>query len=115
MKLWYFDGYGRGEAIRLLLNHAGVQFEDARLKWAEWSEIKHDREKFPYGQLPVLEKDGKFYPQSGAILRMLGREHGYYPTDPEEIYGVENNLELLNDFTTPIGKVVFGTKDEEEK
>ena len=31
-KLFYFGGYARGEVIRLLLNHAGVQFEDVRFE-----------------------------------------------------------------------------------
>jgi glutathione S-transferase len=90
MKLYYFDIYGRAEQIRLLLNHAGVEFEDVRVKFTDWPEMKKDKEKFPFGQMPVLEKDGKYYAQTGAIVRMLGREYGYYPTEAEDIYGVEN-------------------------
>ena len=30
--LIYFNGYGRGEPIRLLLNHAGATFKDERIE-----------------------------------------------------------------------------------
>ena len=60
------------------------------------------------------KKDGKFLTQSNAILRLLGREHGYYPSDAETAYRVDNLLDLMGDFYTPILKVFF-TKDEEEK
>jgi glutathione S-transferase len=36
----------------------------------------------PNGQLPVLElANGKKMGQSGAILRFIGMNHGYYPDD----------------------------------
>jgi len=38
--LVYFDLMGRGEPIRLLLNHAGVQFKDERFTFEEWPKIK---------------------------------------------------------------------------
>ena len=60
------------------------------------------------------KKDGKFLTQSNAILRLLGREYGYYPTDIEDAYRVDNLLDLMGDFYTAILKVHF-TKDEEEK
>ena len=59
--------------------------------------MKEDKERFEYGQLPVLEKDGKFYSQSVAILKMLGAEHGFYPTDPEDAYYVDAVAESLKD------------------
>lgn len=30
-KLTYFDGYGKGETIRMLLTHSGIEFEDVRI------------------------------------------------------------------------------------
>ena len=90
MKIYYFDAYGRAEQLRLLLNHAGQAFEDVRFTREQWGKAKVDEsEKWGYGQLPVLEKEGKFYPQSDSILRLLGREFGYYPTDAEAAYRVD--------------------------
>ena len=115
MKLHYFDGYGRGEAVRILLNHAGAEYEDVRYKREDWIKVKGDNTKYEYGQIPVLEKDGKFYSQSDAILRLLGREYGYYPSDAEAAYRVDNLIDLISDFRTPIYKVFFSGSEEEKK
>jgi len=32
--------------------------------------------EFPFGQMPVLEVDGKYLPQSYAIARYLASQHG---------------------------------------
>jgi glutathione S-transferase len=116
MKLTYFDVYGKAEPIRLLLNHAGVEFEDIRLTGAEFGAIKGDKTKLPYGTLPVLEKDGKVYAQSVAILRMLGATHGYYPEDAESRYQVDQLIDLIDDFAKPIYTIRFNSKlSDEEK
>ena len=114
MKLYYFDVYGKGEALRLLLSHSGAEWEDVRLKGETWMAFKPDTTKCEYGQLPILERDGKFLSQSTAILRLLGREHGYYPSDAEAAYRVDNLIDLLEDFRTPLMKA-FWIKEEEEK
>ena len=82
VKLYYFDVYARAEPIRLLLNHAKVPFEDVRVQGEDFAKLKGDSNKLEFGQLPVLEHDGRFLSQSAAILRYLGAQHGYYPSDP---------------------------------
>eukprot|EP00345_Euplotes_harpa_P010154 CAMPEP_0168339336 /NCGR_PEP_ID=MMETSP0213-20121227/13397_1 /TAXON_ID=151035 /ORGANISM="Euplotes harpa, Strain FSP1.4" /LENGTH=151 /DNA_ID=CAMNT_0008345341 /DNA_START=6 /DNA_END=461 /DNA_ORIENTATION=- len=105
MKLYYFNLYGRAECIRILLHLAKADYEDVRYEFHEWPEHKADEERFEYAQLPVLEKDGKFYSQAGAILRFLAREHGFYPEDPEQAYFVENLTEAITDFNTGLFKL----------
>jgi glutathione S-transferase len=52
-RLFYFDApVSRGEECRLALHLAGVDFEDVRIKVADWPALK---ERMPYGALPVLE------------------------------------------------------------
>lgn len=58
-KLHYFPGYGRAEAIRMLLNLAGVEYEEVNYTFADMPELKASG-KLEFGQLPALEKDGKF-------------------------------------------------------
>lgn len=60
MKLYYFDGYGRAESIRMLLSHAKQEFEDIRLSKEEFAPLKAEG-KFEFGQLPGLEIDGVMY------------------------------------------------------
>jgi len=76
LKLYYFDIPGKAEAIRLLLTHAGMNFEDVRFQFADWPKYK---EKFELKQVPVLEMDGRQYCQSIAILEFLGLKYGYLP------------------------------------
>lgn len=83
MKLYYFDVPARGEAIRMLLRHAQVPFEDVRVTFADWPKLKNT---FEGKQLPVLEFEGKRYAQSKAILEFLGAKYGYLPTNHCEIY-----------------------------
>ena len=40
-KLTYFDApVSRGEECRLALHIAGIEFEDVRIKFADWSTLK---------------------------------------------------------------------------
>ena len=79
---YYFNLYVRGEGVRMLLNHAGVPFEDKRVEFPDWPALKPT---MPGNQLPALQlKDGRLLGQSKAILRFVGMKHGYYPDDPVE-------------------------------
>jgi len=72
-KLYYFDIRGRAEPIRFTFAQAGVPFEEVLIPGLEWQKCK---EQMPFGQIPVLEVDGKQLSQSAAILRYLGSQHG---------------------------------------
>jgi len=56
--LTYFGVYARAEPIRMLLNHARVDFEDRRISFEEWGALKS---QMPAGQIPVWEENGKIY------------------------------------------------------
>ena len=56
IKMYYFDLLGRAEPSRLLLHHAGVEFEDVRFEYPEFLELKEKMgENFEFGMVPVLE------------------------------------------------------------
>lgn len=79
-KLIYFDApVSRGEECRIALHIAGVDFEDVRIKPADWAAMKPTT---PYGGLPLLELPGRpALPDSNAILVYLGRQYGLHPKD----------------------------------
>ena len=88
VKVYYFDIPGKGEAIRLALNYASVEFEDVRLTRDQFAKMKESNLSF--GQLPCLEvtenANGSkhFIVQSATILRFIGRSTAtdlLYPTD----------------------------------
>ncbi|KAJ8712539.1 hypothetical protein PYW07_005381 [Mythimna separata] len=92
---YYFDIKGRGESCRLLLAYGGQQFEDRRLTAEQWPAFKP---KTRFGQLPILEIDGKQYAQSLAIARYLGRKFGLVGDTPEDALEIDQNVDLFMDF-----------------
>jgi glutathione S-transferase len=82
-KLIYFDvPASRGEECRLALHLSNVDFEDVRIKGADWPALKPNT---PFNALPVFELDG--HPplaQSNAILVYIGRRWGLHPKDDFE-------------------------------
>uniref|UniRef100_A0A914XIX4 glutathione transferase n=1 Tax=Plectus sambesii TaxID=2011161 RepID=A0A914XIX4_9BILA len=72
-RLVYFNVQGRAEIARLLFHEAGEKFEDHRIEFSEWPAFKPHT---PFGQLPVLEYNGKQLAQSGTINRFLAHRFG---------------------------------------
>jgi hypothetical protein len=60
IKLWYFDGYGRAEAIRMMLTYLEAPFEDIRVNYEELAKLKAEG-ILEFGQLPAVEWEGKMY------------------------------------------------------
>ncbi|KAK5970795.1 Glutathione S-transferase [Trichostrongylus colubriformis] len=107
-KLTYFDGRGAAEVIRQLFVLAGQEYKDVRLTHEEWP--KHKAE-MPFGQLPVLEVDGKQLPQSFAIVRFLARKFGFAGKNAWEEAVVDSIADQYKDFMNevrPFFRVVMG-------
>ena len=96
-KVYYFDIYARAEPIRMLLTHAKVEFEDHRINSEQIAELKAEG-KLEFGQVPMVEHDGKYLVQSWSILRYLGKLHGYYPETSEEAWLVDSTIDAVDDF-----------------
>ncbi len=101
-KLIYFDApVSRGEECRLALHLAGVDFEDARIKFDTWPAMK---EQMPYGSLPVLElPGGRMIAHSNAILVLIGRRHGLHPADDFEAARHEGMMQHVEDLRAVVG------------
>lgn len=111
-KLSYFDfDGGRGEPIRLAFHLGGIEFEDERLKSAEFGKA---RETFRFRALPVLEIDGQQVSQSNSILRYVGKAAGLYPSDDLQALYCDEAMDACEDLDHAVG-ASFGLKGEEMK
>ncbi len=100
-RLIYFDApVSRGEECRLALHLAGIDFEDVRIKSADWPAIK---ERMPYGGLPVLELPGSpALAHSNAILVLIGRRHRLHPADDFEAARHEGMMQHVEDLRATV-------------
>jgi len=109
-RLTYFDfDGGRGEPVRIALHAAGIDFEDKRLSFAEFSEMRHNTR---FHALPVLEIDGAAVTQSNAMSRYVGKMAGLYPEDAMQALYCDEVLDALEDMNHHIGRT-FGLKGDE--
>lgn len=60
-KLYYFDGRGIGEGIRLLFNYVGQPFEDIRFNMENWGENKSSMLTFEALTLNHISLELKFF------------------------------------------------------
>ena len=95
VKFTYFDfPGGRGEPIRMVLSIAGIQYEDERISFEQFGEM---RSNLPLKAVPVMETDGVTYTQTNAMLRYAGRLANLYPSDAKEAFACDEILDIGED------------------
>jgi len=110
-KLTYFAMKGLAEPIRMIFAVAGVKYDDVRIQREDWPQHK---EKFEYGQLPVLEVGDKKLAQSNAITRFLAKKFNLAGSDDWEAAKIDELADVLVDFRSEWRKF-FMEKDAEKK
>lgn len=111
-KLTYFDvDGGRAEPIRLALSLGKIEFEDHRLSFEEFKEM---RAGTPLNALPVVEIDGVTYTQSNAMCRYFGKLADLYPADPWQAFLCDEVLDIVDDAVLAFGRTLR-LKDNELK
>lgn len=109
-KLTYFDiNAGRGEPIRMAAVMGGIDFEDNRISFEEFSIM---RAVTPLNSVPTLEVDGVVYTQSIAMYRLVGKQAGLYPLDDWEAFKCDEILCTLDDASIATGKT-FGLEGDD--
>ncbi|XP_076766324.1 glutathione S-transferase-like [Xylocopa sonorina] len=93
-KLTYFPIEGLAEPIRFLLSYAEIPFEDHRFDRDDWPKIKPTT---PFGQVPVLEVDGKQVAQSVAICRYLAKQCGLAGKNDWEALEIDATVDTIYD------------------
>ena len=112
-RLTYFDApVSRGEECRLALHLAGVDFEDVRIKTADWPTLK---EQTPYGSVPVLELPGRgTFAHTNAILVLIGRRHGLHPADDFEAARHEGMMAHVEDLRARVSPTLRMAEPEKK-
>jgi len=109
-RLTYFDiDGGRAEPIRIAFHAAGIDFEDNRISFAEFHEM---RQGARFHCVPVLEIDGAAVTQSNAISRYVGKMAGLYPEDDLQALYCDEALGAIEDVSHCIVGT-FGLEGEE--
>ncbi|MDH5621961.1 MAG: glutathione S-transferase family protein [Gammaproteobacteria bacterium] len=109
-KLTYFDfDGGRGEPVRIAFHAAGIQFEDHRISFKDFGEV---RKTARFNALPVLEIDGTQVTQSNAMLRYLGKQGGLYPDDDTQALYCDEAMGAAEDLSHHIGQTIGLQGDE---
>ncbi|XP_046745590.1 glutathione S-transferase-like [Diprion similis] len=99
-KVTYFPIKGLAESIRFILSYGGVDFVDDRFNREDWPKLKPS---MPFGQVPVLEVDGKKINQSTAIARYLAKQFGIAGKDDWEAMEVDATVANIDDLRNKIG------------
>lgn len=109
-KLTYFDiDGGRGEPLRIALHAAGIEFDDNRVPFPDFMEI---RDNLRFNAVPVLEFDGNTVTQSNALGRYVGKMAGLYPADDEQALFCDEAMDAVEDLTARIQPTFFLKDDE---
>ncbi|KAL3275520.1 hypothetical protein HHI36_020279 [Cryptolaemus montrouzieri] len=110
-KLSYFNITALGEPIRFLLSYGGIEFEDCRIEHENWPQHKPN---MPFGQMPVLEHNGKKAHQSLAICKYLAKQVKLVGNDDWEDLEIDAAAFTVNDLRQFIARYHYET-DEKEK
>ena len=110
-KLTYFDFGGRAEPIRIAFHAAGIEFEDNRLSFPEFGEV---RSTLRFNSMPVLEIDGTVVTQSNGMLRYVGKMAGLYPADDLQAMYCDEAMGAIEDLLHYLVQT-FGLEGEELK
>jgi len=117
IKLLYFDLYGRGEIIRLILNYAGVEFTDERIPApfvddTEWKKIKPT---IPSGQLPALWWDGEMIGQSMTISRFLANQYKLAGRNNLEAGQIDEMVDSIQEMNEGAYEAFFEPDEQKKK
>ncbi|CAH1778726.1 unnamed protein product [Owenia fusiformis] len=112
-KLTYFNARGRAEAARLIFKQGGVEFDDVRIDGEAWGAMKGTGVA-PYGQLPILEVDGKVLGQSVAIARFAARETGMLGENSFDMAVADSVVDSVGDVSQSLYQAHF-EKDDAKK
>lgn len=113
-KLYYFDGNGRAVNMRAMLTYSKAQWEDVKISFNDWPALKTSG-KYEFGQLPVLEVDGKLKSQTMAMELYLARRFNLLGSTAEDEYQILNVLCTRDDYSKHLYALLMPTEEQKAK
>jgi len=110
-RLLYFNSRGLAEYSRLMLAEGGFEFEDVRIKEFT-AEMKAQQ---PFGQLPVLEMDGRRIPESKAIAWYIARRCGFVGQNIDDQTQIDIVLEVIADIRQKLSPLYAVSKEGDKE
>ena len=112
-KLIYFNLRGRGELSRFVFAQAGVEYEDERIEFKDWPEMKP---KMPFEVVPVLEEDGdRRISGSVTIPRYLAERFGLAGENELENAQIASIVDTITDLNQEVLGFMRTEADEKKK
>jgi len=111
-KIAYFEGRARVEPIRVMLEELAIPYEDQKVSFEMWGEMKKDT---PFGALPSYREGDMEIFQSHAIMRHLARVHDLYGSTEAERVRCDVVEEALSDLNELVGKAPWRTHFANER
>ncbi|KAL7754237.1 hypothetical protein RI367_000218 [Sorochytrium milnesiophthora] len=113
-KLYYFNFTGMAEVARLTLVLAGADWDNALPTVRNW---KEEKDKTPFGQVPVLiiREGGEetHLAQSQAITRYIAARHDIAPRDELQRALADSVTETITDFRAKLLPVALWLEGDE--
>ena len=116
IKIEYFENsYSRPDPLVQLLKHKGIPFEYVTITQEAWGKRKAAGDTGEFGGLPITTRDGQIQQQTLAVLRSLGIQYGYYPTNDWQKAGmIDMIVYTWGDVFDTLGKIMIFTEDSEK-
>ena len=108
----YFDARARVEPIRVLLEELAIPYEDLRISFDVWVQMKS---KTPFGALPSYRSGDEEIFQSHAIIRHLARVHDLYGKTETDRIRCDMVEEAISDLNELVGKAPWRNNFEIER
>nr|UOU03283.1 glutathione S-transferase alpha 1 [Brachionus rubens] len=98
--LYYFDGRGKAEIVRLAMVGAKIPFTQVDIREKQQFETLRSEGKLLYGQLPMVEYEGNHLVQSCSIARYFASKGDLLGSTEQEKLKIDILFEGTRDFNT---------------
>ena len=105
-KVHYFGGNARAAIARAILSATKADWENIIVDFKDWPQLKASG-LCEFGQLPVIDHNGKLLVQSMAFDIYLAKYLKLYPESIELQYQIESLLCSFEDVFTPFHSFVY--------